>query len=266
MWEEPIDPVRHVLENRNLKIFVLNDNTKRPGHGEMEVSTRFLEQAKTVRDDVVSYLDNQPMGPSRMDMVFSWIAPCRNERPDDVRSGVASKAGYTGPISEIFTTSILIVEGTQAVGGDLKNMQNVAASLKSNYKKYFHGAKCAVKKDYEVTQDDINNHSLVLVGNPRSNSVWEKLQSDIPINVMSPEILYKNEALTGNTAFQAIVPHPFVAGKYILMIGAGNLQYLRRVTTNNLFSARYDCLIFGSPRTYIGKLDDKRNTTGSGRY
>jgi len=255
-WREATNPAKHALGNRNLKIFVMNDNTRRPGHGEMELTTKFLEQAKATRNDVVSYLDNQPMDASRMDKIFSWLAPCRNEHPDDMRSNVAAKSGYTGPISEVFTTPLLIVEGTHAIGNNLKNIQNVAASLKRNYKQRFHGAQCAIKKDVEVTQDDISSHSLILIGNSRSNSVWEKLQTDIPINMTPSKVLYKNATLTGNNAFEAIVRHPYATDKYILMIGAGDLRYLQRVATKSLFTAWYDCIILTSPHVICAKLED----------
>jgi len=261
-WREAINPVRHILENRSLKIFVMNDNTKTPGHGEMALTTQFLEQAKTIRDDIVSYLDDQPMGASRMDMVFSWIAQCQNEYADDVRASAAAKAGYTGPISEAFTTPILVVEGTHALGNDLKSMQKLVASLTSNYKKYFHGAKCIVKKDNEVTQEDINSNSLILVGNPQINSVWEKMQPDIAVKMTQTGILYKNETLTERAPFEAIVCHPYAPDKYILMIGAENNQSLRKIIiTRNFFSAWYECRIFDPSRTTIGKLDDMHNTT-----
>jgi len=265
-WRKAIDPVRHVIENRNLKVFVMNDNTKPPGHGQMKLTTQFLVQASATRDDIDFYLSNQPMGASRLDKVFSWIAPCRNERPGDLRSGVAENAGYAGPISEIFTTPILIVRGTHATGRDQQAISSTVNSVRNSYIRRFHGAECAVKNDDAVTQDDIATHSLILIGNSRSNSVWNELQPNLALQMTPAGVLYKNDALTENDAFEAIVRHPSGSDKYILMIGASNLQFLRKISsTSNLFSARYDCLIFSSPRAYIGKLDDTRNTT-DGRH
>jgi len=261
-WREAIDPVRHVIGNRNLKIFVMNDNTKRTGHGEMGLTTQFLEQANAFRSDVVSYLDNRPMGAARQDMVFSWITPCRNEYPSDMRSDVAANASYIGPISEIFTTPTLIVKGTHATRLDQQAISVAVKSVQASYARRFHGAECAIKNDDNVTQDDINNYSLILIGNPRSNSVWNELQPNLAIQMTPTGVFYKNDILTKNDAFEAIVRHPSAMGRYILMIGSMNLQSLRKVYgTSNLFNSWYECLILGSPRTTIGKLDDMRNTT-----
>jgi hypothetical protein len=198
----------------------------------------------------------------RRDMVFSWLAQCRNEKPSGKRSPVFAKAGYQGPISEIFATPVMIIEGTGAIDGDLQAMQNVAESLIRGYASYFHGAQCVIKKDTDVTPDDIDSHSLILVGNPESNSVWKKQQPQLPVKMTSSEVLYNNDRLTGTRSFQAIVRHPNAEGKYVLMIGAGDLRYFGQAINNNIFTARYDC-ITTSPRRIISKLDSLHDATNT---
>jgi len=254
-WYAAVNPSRHVIDNRNIKIFVLHDNSRRPGHGALALTTDFLDRASRIRSDVVSQLSEYPMPiAARMDRVFSWLAACRNENPNDNRSNFLSKAGYTGPIMEIFSTPLLVVEGTHAQDGDLENVHNVVESIKKDYTKYFHGAQCAVKKDDEVTRDDINNYSLILVGNPESNSVWEKLQPQLPLKVTSSAVMYGDGRLTGFLPFRAIVRHPIANDKYVLMIGAGDLKTLGRATTGKLFTAWYDCLLL-APMKIVTKLD-----------
>ena len=258
-WYGTVNPSRHVIDNKNLKIFVMHDDTKPPGHGPMSLSTEFLDLAKTARNDVVSHLTDLPMTvAARMDMIFSWLAASRNENPDGKRSYFPAKAGYAGPIMEIFATPLIVVEGTRAQGAELEAIQIAMESLRLNYMKHFHNAECVVKKDTEITQADIDNNSLILIGNPQSNSVWEKLQPHIPVKMTSTEVLYKNDKLAGNRPFQAIVRHPNADGKYVLMLGAGDLKTLGRVPTSNLFTAWYDSLTV-SPRMTIGKLDSLRD-------
>jgi len=253
-WYATVNPSRHVINNKNLKIFVMHDNTTPPGHGPLVLTTAFLSQAAKTRNDVVSYISERPMTPSeRMEMVFSWLASVRNENPNDKRSYFLAKAGYTGPISEVFSTPFIVVEGTRAIGRDMQSIRNTVESFRHDYAKHFHGAKCAVKKDTEVTQDDIDTHSLILIGNPRSNSVWEKLQPLLSVNVTSSEVVYDNTILTGNQPFQVVARNPCADGKYILMIGAGDLRTLRQATNRNLFIAWYDCHLF-APEKIISKL------------
>jgi len=157
---------------------------------------------------------------------------------------------------EIFATPLIVVEGTHAINeNDRKNIQDIVQSLKNGYEKYFHGAKCMVKKDNDVTQEDIETHSLILIGDPLSNSVWGKLQARLPLEATQDKVSYKDTILTTGQTFEAIVRHPYSTGKYILMIGAGDCRNLKTVSADNLFNAWYDCLIFGPPLKIISKLD-----------
>ena len=254
-WYTTVNPSPHVIDNRNIKIFALHDNSSNPGHGALELTTDFLDEAKAARNDVISHLSDYPMpNAARMDMLFSWLAACSNPNPDAKRSNFLTKAGYTGPIMEIFATPLLVVEGTRAQGADSENIHNIIESLQKDYANYFHGAQCAVKKDADVTEEDINTHSLILVGNPQSNSVWEKLQPKLSVKMTPTAVMYGDDRLTGFQPFQAIVWHPDAEGKYILMIGSANLKTLGQVTTNELFTAWYDSRLF-SPDKIISKLD-----------
>jgi hypothetical protein len=259
-WCRATAPVRHVLGNCGLRIFVMHDNTAEPGHGEMALSTRFLTLANETRDDVVHCLGKRPLGTTPMDLVFSWLAPCRNENPGNTPSRVLAGAGYLGPLSEVFATPFIVVEGTGAQGRDRENMRLVVEFLKNNHARHFHGAACVVKKDRDVTQDDIGNNSLVLIGNPDSNSVWAGLRRQLPVNVTSSQVLYKNALLTGGPAFEAALPHPRADGKYVLLIGAADLRQLPRVMATNPFTAWYDCIILDSPRTIIARLSTINGT------
>jgi len=256
-WMEATNPIPRVLENRNLKLFVMHDDTKPAGHGEMALTTQFLEQAKGIRDDVVSHVSKQPMTEaSRADKVLSWLTECRNDNPNSNLSRFMAKAGYTGPILEIFATPTIIVVGSHATNDhDQEIIQRTVESLAAGYEKWFHGAKCTIKVDDDLTEDNIKNHSLILVGNPRSNSVWKKLEPRIPLVVTSEKVSYKNATITEKHAFQAIVRNPDAVDKYVLMIGAADLQNLRHAAMEDIFRAWYDCIVFSTPRKTIGKLD-----------
>jgi len=264
-WLETTNPIPRVLGNRNLRIFVMHDDTRPDGHGEMELTTQFLDQAKGKRDDIVTHLSKQPMTEaSRIDKVFSWLAQCRNENPNGNRSRFMAKAGYIGPILEVFATPAILAVGSHASNDrDQESIQRTAEALAENYERHFHGAKCAIKIDDDVTEDNIINHSLILIGNPQSNSVWQKLQPRISLTVTPEKVSYKNTALSERHAFQAIVRNPDAADRFVLMIGASDLQNLQQVAMDDIFRAWYDCIIFSTPRVTIGRLENLRNAQSS---
>jgi hypothetical protein len=157
---------------------------------------------------------------------------------------------------EIFTTPIIIVAPSHAPDKrEQENMQTAVDSLTGAYGKYFHGAECKTKTDADVTQDDIDNNSLILIGNPQSNSVWKKLQQHIPVTMTGGKVLYKEDTLAEKEAFEVIVRHPSAADKYILLIGAGDWSQPRSGAAASLLTAWYDGLVFSTPPKIIGKLD-----------
>jgi len=255
-WLKAASPVPHVLANRNLKILVMHDDSKPAGHGPLKLTTEFLVQAEKTRDDIVTDLRKQPMTEaSRMDRIFSWLSTCKNNNPNTTRSRYLEKAGYTGPIMEIFTTPVMIVKGTRALEHGQKIMQDIAESIREEYKNHFHGAECAIKADKDVTEDDIKNHSLILIGNPVYNRVWEKLHPRLPLKVVLDKLLYKDKTLVANQMFATIARHPDAPDKYVLLVGTGDTKFLQPVATSSLFNAWYDCYVFDPPYRIISKLD-----------
>jgi hypothetical protein len=144
-WYGTVNPSRNIIGNQNIKIFATHDGTRPPGHGPVEDTLAFLKQAAQTRGDVASNISERPMTlAERTGAVFSWLAACRNENPDDKRSNFLAKAGYIGPIMEIFATPLLVVEGTRAQGDDAGNIQHIVKSLQKDYAKYFHGSQASV--------------------------------------------------------------------------------------------------------------------------
>lgn len=253
-WIQDINPVPHVINNRNLRIFVANDGSRNDQHGDIAWSNQFLREANQKRSDIIHCLGMQTAGTPLLDTIFTWLAPCQNDKAGSDRSYFMSAAGYVGPISEVFGTSLIIVEGTSATGKGQENIRALVEHLATGYKRRFLGAQCVVKKDHEVTQGDIEKHSLVLIGNPASNGVWGAMQKDIPVSVTATNVFFEKQILCGESSFSAVLKHPFSENNYVLLIGAANLDSLPRAGSADLFRAWYDCCVFEPKRRIIGKL------------
>ncbi|WP_145928684.1 hypothetical protein, partial [Termitidicoccus mucosus] len=108
----------------------------------------------------------------------------------------------------------------------------------------FYGAEPIVKNDYEVTEHEMNNYSLVLVGNPKSNHIWHKLQKDIPISTTTFDLSIGSHIFAKDSAFVSIFTHPKNANNFILTIGAFDLKYLALAKKADLYKAWYDGQVF----------------------
>ena len=52
-WILAINPSDRIIANPNMKIIVLNDGTRGPGHGPIPLSKEFLRRAQAKRDDII---------------------------------------------------------------------------------------------------------------------------------------------------------------------------------------------------------------------
>lgn len=249
-WVDAVNPSRHLIKNPNLRIFVLHEGKASPGHGDMPLTTRFLADAAKERRDIPSHIGQLPIGTTRMDIVFRWIAPCVNGHPGNQPSGFAARTGYTGPVSEIFATPFIIVEGTQGSPQELRHMQAFASHLRESYARYFHGAVCAIKKDNQVSLSDIENYSLILIGNPKCNLTWQYLRAKLPFDHSGGQLYHENRPLGKCPAYHAMVRHPQKKDGYILLIGAEDVAELASARRASPFRAWYDCCLM-TPRTNI---------------
>ena len=254
-WFRTINPTGPIIANRNLKILVLNDGTKIAGHGEIELSKQFLHTALTKRDDVKYALGQRKMGISLWDSIFEFLLDCRNDRPDRDKADIPSEHGYAGPISEVFGTPFIVVEGTTGLNREGKYFMDIAINnLMAKYQKRFYGAKFILKRDIDVTDDEIEKYSLVLVGNAESNIIWGRLAAKYPDGLARYNPSDNWSSLSTKEAFAEVFRNPASMGNYLLFVGANKLNNMELLKNFDPFISWFDCYIHKS----LGGLERQR--------
>src|SRR5262249_36141168 len=96
-----------------------------------------------------------------------------------------------GPIDDVFTGPFLCVRGTGRPWHDA-TQQYADANLerfREEWSKFLRG-ELPVKDDVDVTPDDINSRSLILFGDPVSNSLIEQVLSGLPLKWTKEKITF----------------------------------------------------------------------------
>jgi hypothetical protein len=135
--------------------------------------------------------------------------------------------------------------------------------LKSKYGAQFHGAEFLEKTDEQMTDADIANFSLVLVGSPEINAVWRKLLMDYPgkMSAIGPSRI---SSLSGTYAYAEVFKHPANDQNYVLLIG-GTAQCFNLMRSFNPFTATYDCYVFDAFGLPMENVFGKKLETNAGR-
>jgi pimeloyl-ACP methyl ester carboxylesterase len=243
-WHKAIDPAQRIINNTNIKIFVINDGSSTEGHGEIWLSEKFLETATKTRADIKYALGQRPIGLELWDMIFPWLATCRNAAYDENRTNDLSSYGFNGPISMAFSKPFLVVVGTSADSDGQAFIHGYMESLKVLHGKQFFGESLRIKEDTDVTESDLKTHSLFLVGNPESNKIWSRLEEKFPVRLSPDGVSIEGQSYSPVPAFLAVSRNPFNTENYIILAGARELRHLKLVKTTNPFKAWYDYCLF----------------------
>lgn len=141
------------------------------------------------------------------------------ESPAENAEELAKKHGLQGPIDDAFTDSFLMVTPT----GDSANAKVgewSAAEMDhaiTHWRQQFRGH-ARVKKDTEITKEDIAQHNLILWGDPSSNQVLAKIAAQLPIQWTGDAISVGEQSFDASThALAMIYPNPLNPERYVVL-------------------------------------------------
>ena len=128
------------------------------------------------------------------------------------------KPGLSGPIEDFKYVRQLLVYGSEDPGEEptLRRAALEAASYHSH-----SGIALAVKRDTEVTDEDLRTSNLHLFGTPRSNRWLRKIEAQLPVRVTTDGVLVNGSLHAGpDVGFKLIYPNPLAPDRYV-MVSAG---------------------------------------------
>ena len=138
-----------------------------------------------------------------------------NAKPE----GLQKVAGLTGPIDDAFTDAFLCVSGSGTGWHDATASYSSMELARFNYEwsKYLHGD-LPLKKDTEVTDDDIANKNLILFGDPSSNSLIAKVLPKLPLTwTRETVVLGGMKESAADHVPVLIYPNPLNPKRYVVL-------------------------------------------------
>lgn len=123
---------------------------------------------------------------------------------------VGKRPGLQGPIDDAFTSSFLCVRGTGKAWNT--NAQNYAdaslARFAAEWARFFRGD-LPIKKDSEVTEEDLRTRNLILFGDPGSNYWIAKMLPDLPLEWSATSLRIGGQEYSASSHVPALIaPNP----------------------------------------------------------
>ncbi len=134
-------------------------------------------------------------------------------------SALAKKHGLQGPIDDLFLAPFLVV----LPSGKFHNKQVEQWSnfesdhLSERWRTLFRG-NVRVKRDNEVTQEDIEKYHLLLWGDPSSNQMIAKVLAQLPLTWSKDQLIVNENSYDASTHVPALIyPNPLNTKRYIVL-------------------------------------------------
>ena len=126
--------------------------------------------------------------------------------------------GLQGPIDDAFMDGIVFVRpsGTPLSPALGKWAAEQADYAVSEWVHFFRGEP-RVKRDVEVSPDDIAAHNLVLFGDPSSNAIYKRIEARLPIRWSASGVVAGSETYSKDHAPVFIFPNPLNPKKYVVI-------------------------------------------------
>lgn len=129
------------------------------------------------------------------------------------------KPNLQGPIDDALMDSFVFVQPTGKSSHPRVKAwaeQELERAVE-HWRRHFRGH-ARVKKDTEITADDIQNHNLILWGDPQSNQVIKKIADQLPIRWSNNAITARNQNHSAEDhALIAIYPNPLNPERYVVL-------------------------------------------------
>ncbi len=126
-----------------------------------------------------------------------------------------------GPISDFQNTPFIIVVGTISKDTMMKKVIELKVGPMVGDWKAVQKYEPRVKKDVDVTDADMREYSLFLLGGPEENKISKQVFEKTPFAVTSSEILVDGKSFKAKDAvLHAIYPNPYNGERYVAVVAA----------------------------------------------
>jgi 5'-nucleotidase, C-terminal domain len=135
------------------------------------------------------------------------------------------RPGISGPMCDIFHGSLLLVVGTASSDEKAVAINFEEAEKSSEVWNKRFGAKLIIKKDSDITDEDIAKSHLILFGGPGSNSITARIASDLPVRIRRNAIQVGKRRFKGkDIGVRFIYPNPENPNRYVMVVAGSTPQ------------------------------------------
>jgi hypothetical protein len=149
-----------------------------------------------------------------------------------------------GPVEDAFGSPILIVEGTTGSADERAVVHDLAEELENEWRQdYF--VECPVKLDTQITDNDLQQYNLVIVGDEATNLVAKRFKESLPLQQKADGILLAGKGYSGDQiGYEFVAPNLSNPHKYVVVIGMNKWHPVSAWRLHPWRDGVYDYVVF----------------------
>ncbi|MFT3902997.1 MAG: PHB depolymerase family esterase [Niabella sp.] len=126
-----------------------------------------------------------------------------------------------GPLNDFFSQPFIVVNSSRGSAKERSLYKSITDSFALNWKTNFLTEQFSIKKDVELTEVDIKNYNLIIVGNNNTNIFLNNIFNKLPVEIGEQYIKIGGKSFSGSDlSYTFIYPNPLNTTRYILVIGS----------------------------------------------
>lgn len=152
-----------------------------------------------------------------------------------------------GPVNDFFSKPFLLVGSSRGTLKEQVLYKSITDSFTLNWKTNFLAAQFSIKKDVELTDLDIKNYNLIVVGNNNTNALLKRVYNKLPVKIEKQYITIGDRNFNGSgLSYTFIHPNPLNTARYILVIGSNGDRFNYEMIKNLTFNGWEDFYVANS--------------------
>jgi len=148
----------------------------------------------------------------------------------------------SGPILDAYNSGFFLVYGTSGTELESQINKKEAESFSAQWESWQH-VPCRIKKDVDLSADDIESYNLILIGSIKSNSIISQLNNELPIQFKKNSIVVGNKRFSGeDIGISMIYPNPLNPERYIVIQAGTTWKGTAHITKR--LGTEFDYIVF----------------------
>lgn len=173
----------------------------------------------------------------------------------------AKTENLCGPILDAYNSGFMLVAGTSGSKMETKINMQEAEAFSEQWEAWQH-VPCRLKKDSEITEDDIAQFNLVLFGGPNANSVTKKIEANLPIRLEKKAVIVGEKKYRGQNAGAVFIyPNPLNQQRNVVVNAGNSWQAMDGIARR--IGSEFDYIVYDERTTGINYHQGNMTVDGS---